>query len=210
MCLKQGVWQTQSISHDCLATDCIPESITCWCTSLLPCWFSLGGSILDQFLFIMLCLFPSNFWSVWYFMRMSMSFSSTSTGRNAGCAREPLHYPCQRLWEGLQESHQKGWPRTWLLQVVNQLFMPSPYLLLLHCTIIIVRLIPSQLIALIKAAMFDVLVNWWIQTKKTNKLYSSFEPMSSVIYTWCCHCCKRLPRKMNTTQFASIHFPNMQ
>ena len=85
---------------------------------------------------------------------ISMSFSSTSTGRNAGCAGESLHYPCKGFWEGLQESHQKGWPRTWLLQVVNQLFMPSPYLLLLHyLTIIMVILRLRHLIALIEAAM---------------------------------------------------------
>ena len=65
-----------------------------------------------------------------------------STGWNAGCAGEPLHHSCQRFWEGLQESNQKGRPRAWLLQVVNQLlpaFMPSLCLLLWqYLTIIMV------------------------------------------------------------------------
>ena len=112
---------------------------------------------------------------------ISMSFSSTSTGRNAGCAGESLHHPCKGFWKGLQESHQKGWPRTWLLQVVNQLFMPSPYLLLLHyLTIIIVILRLRYPIASIKAAyIFWRLVNWWSKPKQAIQQFC--EPMSSVI-----------------------------
>ena len=148
-----------------------------WCTNLLPCWFSLGGSNFC----LSRCVYLLQTFEFWYFMHISMSFSSTSTGRNAGCAGKSLHHPCKGFWEGLQESHQKGRPRTWLLQVVNQLFMPSPYLLLLHyLTIIIVILRLRHPIASIKAAcIFWRLVNWWSKQKQTIQQFC--EPMSSVI-----------------------------
>ena len=134
--LKQGgggyiLWQTQSISHDCSQIVFLSQvhvgALICFRVD-----FHLGinpGPI-PVYHVVSICFQPLNL--MFYALIMSMPSSSTSTGRNAGCAGESLHYPCQGFWEGLQESNQEGWPRTWLLQVVNQLFMPSPYLLLLH------------------------------------------------------------------------------